>query len=190
MKRLTILFIFSIIFSAQSSAQRYSAYYNNDRTNYRLDREELRDFEYDIEQLSYAMLTENARLARTTKRNILRDMEREIEQTERKLRRFDRQRYQQNGYYHYDWRTPKLHSKRNGVHQEKRTVRSEYAELVHRLEKQERLYYRFSELRLVGHRRGIINENEHRRIMYRFSDTMREELVEQHRTRPNPRRGR
>ncbi len=189
MKRLAILFIFSILITINANAQRYTAHDNGERSTYRQDRQELRDFEYDIEQLSYAMLTENTHKARNTKRRILRDMEREINQTERVLRRYGRQHYNQNGYYHYDWRTPRLHSKRNGVNQRKRDGRSEYAELVHRLEKQERLYYRFSELRLVGHRRGIINENEHRRIMYRFSETMRDELIEQ-RNRPNARRGR
>lgn len=189
MKRLAILFIFTILISSNANAQRYTAHDNGDRSTYRQDREELRDFEHDIEQLSYAMLTENTRKARNTKRRILRDMEREINQTERALRRFGRQRYNQNGYYHYDWRTPRMHSKGNGAREQMSGNRSEFAELVHQLEKQERLYYRFSELRLVGHRRGIINENEHRRIMYRFSETMRDELIEQ-RSRPNPRRGR
>ncbi|MBO6794317.1 MAG: hypothetical protein JJ895_10440 [Balneolaceae bacterium] len=189
MKRLTILFIFGFIITADIHAQRYTAYNNGEGSTYRQDREELRDFEHEIEQLSYAMLTEHIRQARNTKRRILRDMEREINQTERALTRFNRTRYNHNGYYHYDWRTPRMHSKGNGVNQNRRNNSREYAKLVHQLEKQERLYFRFSELRLVGHRRGIINENEHRRIMYRFSETMRDEL-EEPRTRTNPRRGR
>ena len=188
MKRIKLLLLFIALSTTGIFAQYYTNYGGTDRSEYRYNRQELRDFEYELEQFSYAMMTNNLREARYAKRQIMRDMEREIEQTRRLLLRFN-QSYGNTNYSKRepDWRTPRMHSRGNGVHQRESETINRFSALVHQLEKQERLFYRFSELRLTDRRRDIINENEHRRIMYRFAESMRDEILDE---RTNPRRGR
>jgi len=190
MKRIKLLVLLTILTTTGIFAQYYVSYRSYDNAEYRINREELRDFEYELEQFSYALMTNNLREARYAKRQIMRDMEREIEQTRRELNRISYWRNQNYSKREPYWRTPRMESRGNGVRQRGDRSRNEYAALVHQLEKQERLHYRFSELRLINRRRNIINENEHRRIMYRFAESMREELLDERTERTNPRRGR
>ncbi len=191
MKRIKLLFLFMALSTTGISAQYYANYSNYNREDFRINRQELRDFEYELEHFSYAMMTNNLREARYAKRQIERDMEREIQQTRRALRRFNSFN-NNNGYSKRSNNNGslRLQSRNNGARQRGVRVVNEYSQLVHQLEKQERLFYRFSELRLTNRRRNIINENEHRRIMYRFAESMREELLEDRIERTNPRRGR
>ncbi len=190
MKRIKLLLLFLALSTTGIFAQ-YSANYRGfDRAEYRIQVQEFRDFEYALEQFSYAIMTNNLPDARYLKRQILRDMEREIEQTRRALH----QTTNTSTDITYskrepDWRIPQMHSRGNGIDQNGGRV-NPYAVVVHRLELQERLFYRFSELRLIDNRRDIINENEHRRIMYRFSESMRDQILDERTERTNPRRGR
>lgn len=191
MKRIKLLLIFTALSKTGIFAQYFANYRGLDRAETRIQRQELRDFQYEIEQFSYALITNNLRDSRYAKRQILRTMEREIEQTRRALHRFSNtygETYSKR--VEPDWRTPRMHSRGNGVRQQRNNGINHYAEVIHQLEKQERLYYRFSELRLINNRRQIINENEHRRIMYRFEETMRDQLLDERTERTNPRRGR
>lgn len=187
MKRIKLLLLFTAL-STTGIFSQYSANYRGfDRSEYRIQVQEYRDFEYALEQFSYAIMTNNLPDARYLKRQILRDMEREIAQTRRALH----QTTNSSTDITYskrepDWRIPQMHSRGNGRNQNDGQV-NHYAVIVHRLEMQERLFYRFSELRLTDRNRDIINENEHRRIMYRFIDSMGDELLDE---RTNPRRGR
>lgn len=74
---------------------------------------EYRDFTNEIEKFTYSMLSNNVWLSRYLKRQILRDMEREIEQTKQSL--IHRYRYKTFNYSKRDrsyWRTPKVYSKK------------------------------------------------------------------------------
>jgi hypothetical protein len=195
MKRLQLIILFTALSTASVFAQ-YNRYENRGGERYQpdSDRQEFRSFERALDQFSFALVTNNLRAARYAKFQIMLDMEREIEQTRRALRAENIEL----GFGNYskrepDWRTPRMHSRRNGTRQRSNNrgyAQRDIAELVHRLEKQERLYYRFSELRLERNRRGIVNENEHRRLMYSFQDTMREELLDDRTERERVRRGR
>ncbi len=191
MKRLKLFLLITAFSTTGIYAQYYVNYLGYDREEYRMNRQEFREFEYELEQFSYAMMRNNLRESRFSKQKILRDMEREIEQTRRALYRFssfyDGETYSKR---EPDWRTPRMHSRGNGINQRENRTINLYSSLVHQLEKQERLYFRFSELKLTNRRRNIINENEHRRIMYRFAETLRDELLDERTERTNPRRGR
>lgn len=191
MKRFKLLLLIIALSTTGVFAQYLANYQRYDREEYRINRQEFRDFEYELEQFSYAMMTNNLRESRFSKRKIMRDMEREIEQTRLALYHFSTF-YGDDTYSKRepDWRTPRMHSRGNGINQSRNESINQYSALIHQLEKQERLYYRFSELRLTNRRRDIINENEHRRIMYRFAETMRDDLLDERTERTNPRRGR
>ena len=180
MKRLQLTLLFLILATTSLLGQnRNSDHRRGDISSFRADREELRDFEQELDRFSFAMITNNPRAARYAKYQIQLDMEREIDQAYRNLRalnyRFEAPRYSKR---EPEWRTPRLETRGNGIRQNNRTSNREIARIVHRLEKQEHLYYMFSELRLERRTRGIQNEDEHRRIMYQFLDTMEEELFE------------
>ena len=187
MKRIKLLVLFTTLFTSGIFAQYYANYRGIERSEYQINRQELRDLEDELEQFSYAMMTNNLRDARYIKRKIMKDMEREIEQTRRLLHRFS-SLYSKNTFSKRepDWRTPRMHSRGNGVNQSGNQTINRYSSLIHQLEKQERLYYRFSQLHLTNRRRNIINENEHRQIMYRFVDSMRDQLLDE---RIKPRSG-
>lgn len=139
------------------------------------DKAELHRFEELLDQFSFAMLTGNPRAARYSKHEILLAMDKEIDQAKRRLKNI-RYAYRSNSYSkrRYDWGIPRMESKRNGI---RNYSQREVAELVHRIEKQERLYHQFVELDLQRRRNGrIINEDDHRRIMYRFAETMRDDI--------------
>jgi len=191
MKRIKLLLLFTAISTSGIFAQFFANYQSLDRSEFGINRQEIRDFEYELEQFSYAMMRNNLREARYAKRQISRDMEREIEQTRRLIHQFSNV-YGDNRYSKRepDWRTPRMHSRGNGTRQGGFVTVNRYAELIHQLEKQERLFYRFSELRLTNRHRHIINENEHRRIMYQFAETMRGDFLDERAERTNPRRGR
>jgi len=179
MKRAKLLFLITLLSTTGIFAQYAANYRGFDQTERRVNVQELREFEYELEQFSYAMLTNTLRDARYFKRQIMRDMEREIEQTRRSLRQFSN--YSTNTTYSKrepDWRIPRMHSRGNGTNQRGVYSINRLSQLVHQLEKQERLFYRFSELRLTNRRQDVINENEHRRIMYGFAETMRDQLLD------------
>lgn len=190
MKRIKLFILITALSTTGIFAQYYANYRGFARSELRIERQELIEFQTELELFSYALLTNNLRDARFAKRQILRSMEREIEQTNRALRRLPTFYSQNYSKREPDWRTPRMHSRGNGAQQNGIKTINVYAELIHQLEKQERLYYRFSELRLINGRRDIINENEHRRLMYRFEETMRDQLQNERAERTNPRRGR
>lgn len=137
------------------------------------NQKEFKDFTYEIEKFSYSMLSGKVRLSRYLKRQILRDMEREIEQTKQTL--IHNYGYKTFNYSKRDQfyrKTPKVYSKNNGVLRRELNKKKRLSELVQRLEFQEKLYYRFKKLTLILRNRVIINENKHRRLMYRFAETM------------------
>ena len=174
MKRFKLTIILLVLSTSTLFAQRGYRDGNNHSSTYRVDRQELHQFEEVLDQFSFAMITGNMRAARYAKHEILLDMEREINQTRRKLnmvrREYGLERYSKR---ESNWGNSHLESRGNGV---SHYVRREVADMVHQLEKQERLYYRFSELRLESRRGQVTNEDEHRRIMYRFEETLREDL--------------
>lgn len=176
MKRLQIIILILVISTSGTIAQNYRSE-SRGGESYNTTREELRLFERLVDQFSFAMATNNVRAARFAKLEILREMERDITQNRLEIRALNQQRG--SGFYSKrepNWRIPRMHSRGNGV-QARGANRSILENRVHRLEKQEKLYIRFSELTLHRNRQGIVNENEHRRLMYRFQETIKEKLL-------------
>ena len=176
MKRLQIVLLVLILTSTHLFAQRGSNSRNVEVASNRVDQQELRRFEQVLDQFSYAMMTNNIRASRYAKHEILLVMEREINQSKVKLRMLQHQ----NAVTTYskrepDWRIPRMESRGRGLAQNQHI---KVAEVVHRLEKQERLYVRFNNLDLQRTGNRIINEDDHRKLMYRFKETMREDLLE------------
>lgn len=183
MKRIIATLLFFTVLTVEGagavSHPQSEIYQNEEYGSYRKELREYREFEKELDRFSYAMLTNNRRVARLAKYQLLKDMEREIQQTRRKLAVYSQSsRSTRYSKREPDWRTPRLESKANGLEQHGRISTKALAALIHRREQQERLYKRFRELSLVHPRRGIINEDEHRRIVYRFKDTMKEALLE------------
>lgn len=175
MKRLiTLATIIVLMSTSDSFAQLYASNsgrnYNN---NIRKEVRELQNFEKKLDQFSYAMQVGDIRSAQRFKNQLLNKMENEIIQNRRAIiqPRFQRNTNNRRSYSRYD---NQLYSKRNGSIGNR--LNREYWETVDRLEEQRNLYRRFEALDLTRRRRGIINENKHRRIMYQFRDTMREEI--------------
>lgn len=175
MKRLITLATIIILMSTSDSlAQMYASNSGrNSNNNIRKEVRELQNFEEKLDQFSYAMQVGDIRSAQRFKNQLLNKMENEIIQNRRAIIQPRSQRNTNNrrSYSRYD---NQLYSKRNGSIGNR--LNREYWETVDRLEDQRDLYRRFERLDLTKRRRGIINENKHRRIMYQFRDTMREEI--------------
>ncbi len=181
MKRVKLILIFIAASTTTAFTQVYTSYGNyNSSHNVRSDIHEIRVFERELDQFSYALMIGDRITAIHAKNHILEDMEREIRETAAKLNALDMllESNSQNVRERNAFRSGRIQSRKNGVLQEKQEIRREIQIVNQRLEKQERLYIRFDDLQLIHRRRGLINENEHRRIMYEFKETMRDDLVE------------
>ena len=163
--------LFEVDAGAQSFLQRRSAVDQEDsrRENMR----ELKRFEHTLDQFSFAMVVGDERTALRIKGEILTDMLREVEQSRIKVREFTGDpRFNQMNTPQY--LNSGVYSKRNSeFNLENYTL--DIAELVDRYRRQQIFYYEFRETEIVS-RRGIENENKHRKIMYAFQETMKEDI--------------
>lgn len=193
MKKLILTTTLSLFAAVTLYAQVYTSYQNrfDNNTNHRETIREIRLFEQELDHFSYAMMIDDSRAARIAKRQILIDMEREINQTYQLLRVKTRLA----GFYspltkeEYRRKVGEMHSRRNGYNDS--SIGREIVKIEQRLELQEHLLNRFKRMQLTARRGRIVNENEHRRIMYQFRETMNDELNHSSRQRGwSERRGR
>lgn len=184
MKRLITFAIIVLVSGSNSFAQFYTSHSNtrsNNGKNLKKEIRELQNFEDKLDQFSYSMQVGDIRSAQRLKAQLLSKMENEIIQNRRSILepRFQNRPSATRKYSRYD---NQLYSKRNGSIRS--GLRNEDWETLDRLQEQRDLYRRFEVLDLTRGRRGIINENKHRRIIYQFRDVMREEIqVERDKTR-------
>tara|TARA_Y100001935_G_scaffold238369_1_gene224818 strand:- start:177287 stop:177865 length:579 start_codon:yes stop_codon:yes gene_type:complete len=176
MKKLITLLIAITITSAGIKANQFDddRGRSNDprRIEIRKDVRQLQRFEQKLDKFSYAMLVGDLYTARYLKNEILDDMERELNENNRNKYRdrmdvmpYSKRRVEGNGDY------GTIYSKRNGA------ANANWKLSDRRLfEIQSELYFEFRNLRLNRGRRGIMNENRHRAIMYEFRDTMKKEI--------------
>ena len=175
MKRLMMVILLAVLYgsdvNAQSFLQRQSSAEQVDarRENMR----EFKNFEHTLDQFSFSMVVSDTPAARRIKSAIELDMLREVEQSRRLVRkvtgdpRFDRMnspQYLDKGMY----------SKRNNEYDISQYTKN-IGQLVNRYRVQQILYYEFKETE-ISRGRGVVNENKHRKIMYDFLETMKEDL--------------
>ena len=163
-------------------AQGYTPYHEEYKPYRTVQNEihEIRVFERELDQFSYALMIGDRITARESKRHIMDDMRREMRESKIRINELEREvelanrSYRQRSYSN----SLRLRSRENGRSMGLREIQRELQKTIYRLEKQERLFIRFEDLSLTDRRGRLINENEHRRIMYEFKNTMREQLRE------------
>lgn len=183
MKKLITITIIALITALNANAQVYSISYServSSNNEYREQIREVQNFENKLDRFSYALVTNDLWEAQRTKTKILRAMEAEIARTKKELRKL---RNNRNLGRSYTYGSKSVYSKRNG-----RGII--FSELVDQLEYQKTLRYRFKNTDLKNSRRGIKNENTHRRLMYEFRDTMIEGQSSSHTRKRNYQRAR
>ncbi len=177
MKRLIIITFITLFISANSQAQRNRVHKTSyPAGEYKSELREIQKFDRQSDTFSYALMTGDRWSARKNKAKILRTMEAEIWDTRQKLNEisyYGNKYSKRSGNEYYRGRKGGVYSKQNG----RKVSRYEQQLLINKLEKQIRIKNRFENTELIGNRRGrIINEREHRKLMYRFRDTMIEGL--------------
>lgn len=179
MKKQIIITIFTaLIFSSGIVAQQYRV--NFSRVSYsdydqRKEVRELQKFEHHLDQFSYLIMIGDLWQASKSKAVILHLMEKEVSQTEKKINvllRGDRLSKKIFRRSKYDQK-PSIYTKRNGYEY---GFTKEINRLIRHLELQESLMYKFEDAKLRGGSKRVANKNDHRRIMYKFRDTMKREI--------------
>ncbi len=185
MKRLLITtFIIAstiITTNAQHVSLQYSRFGENDSRN-NAELRALRNFEEKLDQFSYSMMVGNAWLAQKTKKEIVHLMEMEIRKTQREIDElvWVRSAYsKKSNQTQFRNRTGSVYSKGNGMGQN-----FEINQLMDQIETQKWIKYNFEYTNLIrNRRRGVINERQHRKLMYQFRDLMLENLEQPRRER-------
>lgn len=180
MKRLmiiTFITLFSVV-SLQAQRNRIQRVnYSSNEFNHELS--QLRNFDQQLDKFSYALMTGDTWAAKKNKAKIIHAMENEILDTRIKLSKFSGHASaysKRDGNRTYRGRNGGVYSKNNG----RKASRYEEQLLIEQLERQIRIKNRFENTALTGYRsQHIVNEREHRKLMYRFRDTITEELEQQ-----------
>ncbi len=178
MKRL-ILFITLISISFQSKvsiAQKgisfHVSYNNYDEKSDRFARKDIREFhafQKKVDEFSYAVDLRKFREAKILKREIIRSMRSEIQDTRKKLRYADNYGYSE-GLHQKNRRSGiNEYSKRDG---KKREVR----QLHNQLREQTKLLLKIERLHLDRSRRFQKQGKMHERLMYDFEETLRKDI--------------
>lgn len=180
MKRLMIITFITLFTVSSAYAQRNRIQGTNYSSNeYNTELRKLRSFDQQLDKFSYALMIGDSWSARKNKAKIIRAMENEILETRTSLSKFSGHSSaysKRDGNRTYRGRNGGVYSKNNG----RETSRYEEQLLNEQLERQIRIKNRFENTALTGHRsQRIINEREHRKLMYKFRDTITEELEQQ-----------
>tara|TARA_R110000868_G_scaffold410693_8_gene699920 strand:+ start:3151 stop:3708 length:558 start_codon:yes stop_codon:yes gene_type:complete len=177
MKRLiftTILTIFTInITNAQFVSAQYSESKQVD-TRINSELRAFQNFENQLDQFSYAMMVEDVWLARKAKQAIIHTMEIQILSTQKKINELSWRgtSYSKRDNSQTRSRNGGIYSKRNGIGSD-----FELNQLIDQLETKRWIKYNFESTELIhSRRRDIVNKKDHRQLMYRFRDLMRDDL--------------
>lgn len=180
MKRLMVITFITLFAVASAEAQRSRMHKANYSFNeYNKELRQIRNFDHKLDKFSYALMIGDSWAARKNKAKIIRAMENEILDTRISLSEFpgySNAYSKREGKRAYRGRSGGVYSRDNG----RKTTRFEKQLLIEQLERQIRIKKRFERTALTEYRgRHIINERVHRKLMYRFRDTMVEELEQQ-----------
>lgn len=176
MKRLSLFIIITLIsttiIQAQNSTVRRVATQNYDQSR-RSDVLGLQYFDNQLDKFSYSLMVNDVWAADRNKSKILDVMNREIRETRKELEILERgSNWFSKRDDNYRQRNTSIYSKNNGT----RSRSFEARLLVDRLELQIKLRNRFEDTRLINRRNNLVNEQEHRSLMYRFRDILIQEL--------------
>ncbi len=184
MKRLIIITFITLFIVANAEAQRnrvHNARYSSNEYNSEI--RQLRNFDHQLDKFSYALMIGDSWAARKNKAKIIRAMEYEIQDTRISLSKFSghgNAYSKRDNNRTYRGRNGEVYSRNNG----RKASRYEERLLIEQLERQIRIKNRFENTALTGYRsRHIVNERVHRKLMYRFRDTMTEGLEHHRRER-------
>ncbi|MBO6525170.1 MAG: hypothetical protein JJ971_15180 [Balneolaceae bacterium] len=180
MKRLMVITFITLFTVASAEAQKNRMHKANYSSNeYSNELRQLRNFDHKLDKFSYALMTGDIWAARKNKAKIIRAMESEILDTRISLSKFSggSSAYsKREGGRTYRGRSGGVYSRNNG----RKASRYEEQLLIEQLERQIQIKNRFERTELTGYRsRHIVNERVHRKLMYRFRDTMVEGLEKQ-----------